>query len=89
MKLGVVVMTIGIVMGASARVWATDVVNQDNKAYTLTIIDGSVKSTKKLAARGSIYGLCTGEKCTFKIPGSTIEAGKNERIVISKGEFSK
>ncbi len=89
MKLGIVVATIGIVLGASARARATDVINQDKKPYTLTIIDGNVKSTKKLAPNGAIYGLCTVGTCTFKIPGSTIEAGKNERIMIIKGKFKK
>jgi hypothetical protein len=85
----VFVVTIGIAVGASATAWATDVVNQDAKPYTLTIVDGSVKSTKKLESKGAIYGLCASDTCTFKIPGSTIKAGKNERIVISKGKFKK
>jgi hypothetical protein len=85
----VFVMTNAAVLGASAPVWATDVVNQDKKGYTLTIVDGSVTSTKKLAAGGSIYGLCGSDKCTFKIPGASIVAGKNDRVVISNGKFTK
>jgi hypothetical protein len=81
--------TIAMVLGVSGAAWATDVVNQDAKAYTLTIVDGSVTSTKKLSANGSIYGLCGSDKCTFKIPGSTIVAGKNDRVVISKGKLTK
>lgn len=33
--------------------------------------------------------LCGSDKCTFKIAGSSIVAGKNDRITISKGKFTK
>jgi hypothetical protein len=89
MKLGIAVMTVGIVLSVGSRVWATDLVNQDNKAYTVTIVEGSVTSTKKIAANGTMYGLCGANQCTFKIPGATIVASKNDRVVISKGKFSK
>jgi len=88
MKLGAIVMAVGTLC-ASTRAWATDVVNQDNKAYTLTIVAGSYTSTKKIAAKGTFYGLCGADQCTFKIPGSTIVAGKNDRIIINHGKFTR
>jgi shikimate 5-dehydrogenase len=77
------------VLGIGGLARATDINNQDNKAYTVTILDGSVTSTKKLAAHGAFYGLCTGDSCTFSIPGSKLVAGKNDKVKISGGKLTK
>jgi hypothetical protein len=69
---------------------ATDVINQDRKAYKLTILDGSYTSTKTISAGGSIYGLCGSGPCTFSIKGSKLAGvGKNDRIIISGGVIKR
>jgi hypothetical protein len=55
----------------SSTVFATDVINQDNKAYTVKV-QGEGKlgvSTHKINANGSMYGLCGYSFCSFEIPG--------------------
>jgi hypothetical protein len=77
-------------MGAFASpAFATDVINQDQKAYHITIVDGSYTSTKDVSSRGSLYGVCGTGPCTFKIKGSSISAGKDDRIIINGGQFKK
>src|SRR5262245_57789198 len=56
-----------LVAATATSAFATDVYNQDQKAYKLTIVDGSYTSTKDVSEGGSIYGLCTTGPCTFKI----------------------
>lgn len=74
---------------SASPAFATDVINQDNKAYKLTIVEGSYTSTKDVPSRGSVYGLCTTGPCTFKIGGATITAGKDDKLFISEGKFRK
>jgi hypothetical protein len=76
-------------LALSSPAFATDVINQDGKKYTVTIVEGSYTSSKSLGANGSIYGLCTTGPCTFKIKGSSITVGKDARITINGGKFTK
>ena len=80
---------LAVTLGASPA-FATDVINQDSKAYHLTILDGSYTSSKTIGARGSIYGLCGSGPCTFSIKGSKLGGvGKNDRIIISGGVIKR
>ena len=81
----------GLVLSAAAvaPAYATDVINQDQKAYKITVVDGSYTSSKDVGPRGSVYGLCTTGPCTIKINGSTIVAGKNDTLLINGGKLKK
>jgi len=74
-------------LGAVAR--ATDVVNQDNKAYKLKVqSEGKLSiSNYDLKANTTMYGLCSADFCSFEIPGDKIEAKKDDRITIRGGKF--
>jgi hypothetical protein len=74
------------VIGSAA---ATDLVNYDSKAYSVTLVDGSISQTVKVSSRGSNYGLCTSGPCTFKLGGSSVTVGKNDRVVIENGTLKK
>ncbi len=79
-----------VVLAVAGPVFATDVINQDNKAYKITILDGSYTSTKTVGANGSLYGVCGSGPCTFSIKGSKISGiGKNDRLVIRGGTIKK
>jgi hypothetical protein len=80
----IVLVVVGL---AASPAFATDVINQDQKAYTITIVDGGYTSTKDVSARGSIYGLCGSGPCVFKIKGSEIKAGKDDKLVINGGKL--
>ncbi len=71
--------------------YATDVINQDNKKYTVRVQgEGKLSiSDHVVNANGSVYGLCGYDFCTFEIPGSKVEAKKGDRLTISGGKFSK
>ena len=73
----------------SSTVSATDVINQDNKAYTVKV-QGEGKlgvSNHKINANGSMYGLCGYSFCSFEIPGHRVMANKNGRLMIRGGKF--
>ena len=79
-----------ILIGVSSGM-ATDIINQDQKAYKVTVKGvgtGSV-DTYSVKARSSLYGLCGRESCVFSIPGSSITAGKKDKLKISYGKISK
>ena len=78
-----------LMAAAASPAFATDVINQDQKAYKITIVDGSYTSTKEVGSRTSAYGLCGTGPCTFKIKGSSITAGKDDKILINGGQFKK
>lgn len=73
----------------SAGVSATDVVNQDNTAYSVKVQgEGNLSiSTHALQANGSMYGLCSYSFCTFEIPGDKISAKRDARLTIRNGKF--
>lgn len=75
----------------SSAALATDVINQDNKAYAVKV-QGEGKlgvSTHKIGANGSMYGLCGYSFCSFEIPGHRVMANKNGRLMIRGGKFVK
>ena len=70
---------------------ATDVINQDNKEYTIKVQgEGKLSiSNHKVRGGGSIYGLCGYSFCTFEIPGHKVSATKDGRLMIRGGKFVK
>jgi len=46
-----------------------------------------VESSERVSSRCSIYGLCTTAPCTFKIKGSSITAGKDDKLLINGGQL--
>jgi len=70
---------------------ATDVINQDNKGYTIKVQgEGKLSiSNHKVRAGGSIYGLCGYSFCTFEIPGHKVAARKDDVLKIRGGKFVK
>lgn len=76
---------------AVGQALATDVINQDNKEYTIKVQgEGKLSiSTHKVRAGGSIYGLCGYSFCTFEIPGQKVAANKDGRLMIRGGKFVK
>jgi hypothetical protein len=75
----------------AAAAQATDVINQDNKPYTIKVQgEGKLSiSSHSVRAGGSIYGLCGYSFCTFEIPGHKVAANKNGVLKIRGGKFVK
>jgi hypothetical protein len=78
-----------LLLGKTAH--ATDVVNQDNKPYKLKVQSEGKLSISKydIKAKTTMYGLCNASFCSFEIPGSKIEAKKDERVTIRNGKLTK
>ena len=70
---------------------ATDVVNQDSKAYKLKVqSEGKLSiSNHTVKAGSSMYGLCNYSFCTFEIPGQKVSATKDGKLMIRGGKFTK
>jgi hypothetical protein len=68
---------------------ATDIINQDNKAYKVKEQgEGKLSITYwNIKPRGSQYGACNYSFCTFEIPGSKASATKNGKLFIRGGKF--
>ena len=86
----------GIVAGLSIGVvcsvaQATDIINQDNKTYKVTVQgEGKLSiSSYNVKAKGSQYGACGYSWCTFAIPGSKVSANKNDKLFIRNGKLVK
>lgn len=77
------------VAAAATPALATDLVNYDGKAYSVTLVEGSVSQTVKISANGANYGLCSSGPCTFKLNGSSVTVGKGDRVVIENGALKK
>jgi hypothetical protein len=73
----------------SSAVFATDIINQDQRPYTVKVQgEGKLSiSTHKVGAGGSHYGLCNYSFCTFEIPGHKGSANKNGKLFIRGGKF--
>jgi hypothetical protein len=73
----------------SGAALATDVINQDQRKYTIKVQgEGKLSiSNHAVSAGGSLYGLCSYSFCTFEIPGSKIEARRDGRLTIRGGKF--
>ena len=78
-------------MALAGTAWATDVVNQDNKPYKLKVqSEGKLSiSNYNIKAKTTMYGLCSASFCSFEIPGSKIEAKKDDRVTIRNGKLVK
>ena len=68
---------------------ATDIINQDSKAYKVKVQgEGKLSITHfNVRAGGSQYGACGYSFCTFEIPGSKVAANKNAKLYIRGGKF--
>jgi hypothetical protein len=90
MKDIIVVLGLGLCLTAGAAC-ATDVINQDNKPYTIKVQgEGKLSiSNHKVGSGGSIYGLCGYSFCTFEIPGHKVAAKKDAVLKIRGGKFVK
>jgi len=82
------VLALGLV---SSACYATDIINQDNKAYKVKVQgEGKLSiSNFNLKPNGSQYGACGYSFCTFEIPGSKATATKNGKLFIRGGKFVK
>lgn len=87
MRKAILIGILTTLFGAAAM--ATDVVNRDSKPYKLKVqSEGKLSiSNYTLKAKGTMYGLCNASFCSFEIPGSKIEAKKDDRITIHNGKF--
>jgi hypothetical protein len=81
----------GLTLASLAAAQATDVVNQDSRSYKLRVqSEGKLSiSNYVIKANTTMYGLCSASFCSFAIPGSKIEAKKDERIRIHHGKLMK
>jgi len=81
-------LALGLVSSAG---YATDIINQDNKAYKVKVQgEGKLSiSHYNIRANGSQYGACGYSFCTFEIPGSKVSANKNGKLFIRGGKFVK
>jgi hypothetical protein len=79
------------ILSLGSALGATDVINQDNKSYTVKVQgEGNLSiSEHKVGSGGSLYGLCGYSFCTFEIGSDKISATKDERLTIRNGKFSK
>jgi hypothetical protein len=70
---------------------AADIINQDNKAYKVTVQGEGKLSTSNynVKAKGSQYGACNYSWCTFAIPGSKVSADRNGKVFIRNGKLVK
>ena len=70
---------------------ATDIINQDNKAYKVKVQgEGKLSiSHYNIRPNGSQYGACGYSFCTFEIPGSKATANKNGKLFIRGGKLVK
>jgi hypothetical protein len=75
----------------SSAAIAADIINQDNKAYKVTVQGEGKLSTSSynVKARGSQYGACNYSWCTFAIPGSKVSADRNGKVFIRNGKLVK
>jgi hypothetical protein len=80
-----------LILSFGAVALATDVVNRDKKVYKLKVQSEAKLSisTYNLKPNSTSYGLCNASFCSFEIPGSKIQAKKDERITILNGKFVK
>jgi len=75
----------------SGTALATDVINQDQRQYTVKVQgEGKLSiSSHTVRAGGSMYGLCGYSFCSFEIPGHKVMANKDGRLTIRGGKFVK
>jgi hypothetical protein len=78
-----------LLLGTGATAIASDIINQDKKAYTVTVVDGGYTAKYTVKAGSTQYGVCTSGPCTFKISGSSVTATKDDKVVIKNGKIAK
>jgi hypothetical protein len=85
------ILTAILISSFGAIAMATDVINKDNKVYKLTVqSEGKLSiSNYTLKANTTMSGLCNASFCSFEIPGSKIEAKKEDRVTVHNGKFVK
>ena len=68
---------------------AADIINQDSKAYKVTVVGvgSSSPSYYNIRSGGSQYGMCNSPNCTFAIPGSKVTASRNGVMYIRGGKL--
>ena len=80
------ILALGLVSSAG---YAADIINQDNKAYKVTVlgVGSSSPSYFNIKSGGSQYGMCNSPTCTFAIPGSKVTASRNGVMYIRGGKL--
>jgi hypothetical protein len=82
----VTVFSLGANLSVTAA-WATDIVNQDQTAYALQIVDADGARTMEIAPTSEVQGACNG--CTITLEGEDpIPAGENDVVLILDGALS-
>ena len=79
-----------ILVICSLRVFASEVINQDNRPYQISVKSGKAGALYKyeIKSRGALYGACGGKSyCTFEIPGDRIVTPGNAVVYIRGGKF--
>jgi len=78
-----------LISSFGALALATDVVNQDHKVYKLKVqSEGKLSiSVYNLKPNTTMSGLCNASFCSFEIPGSKIEAKKDDRVTVHNGKL--
>ena len=82
----IVIPGLSLVCGAAQ---AADIINQDNKAYKVTVVGvgSSSPSYFNIKSGGSQYGMCNSPTCTYAIPGSKVTATRNAVMYIRGGKL--
>ena len=83
------ILAIAVLCVTCSAAQATDIINQDSKAYKVKVQGEGKLSISHFSIRagGSQYGACGYSFCTFEIPGSNVAANKNAKLYIRGGKF--
>ena len=83
------ILAIGTLSLACGAAQAADIINQDNKAYKVTVVGvgSSSPSYFNIRSGGSQYGMCNSPSCTYAIPGSKVTASRNAVMYIRGGKL--
>ncbi|MCT7951389.1 hypothetical protein NG798_16430 [Ancylothrix sp. C2] len=70
------------------NVLATDIKNEDSTSYNLRIEMGNTTFTNQIGALSTQTDICD-KKCKISIRGASIEADKDDIIIIKNGQFTR
>lgn len=70
------------------NVLATDIKNEDSTSYNLRIEMGGTTFTNQIGAISTQTDICD-KKCKISIRGASIEAEKDDIIIIKNGQFTR
>ncbi|HEY9808009.1 MAG TPA: hypothetical protein V6D13_01595 [Halomicronema sp.] len=70
------------------NVLATDIKNEDSTSYNLRIEMGNTTFTNQIGAISTQTDICD-KKCKISLRGASIEAEKDDVIIIKNGQFTK